>query len=88
MKAEPGAVENRLSINPADFPEIEDWEDGQSYEIKIGGTKTRMTQISTGEFEVEAPRQQSPDDDVQQQPKRTPRSTNPAVASLIEEKYA
>jgi hypothetical protein len=55
MKSEPGAVDNRLSLNPDMFPEIKDWEDGKSYDITVGSTKTTMTQISPGEFEVEPP---------------------------------
>lgn len=89
MNAEPGAVENRLSLNPSEFPEIADWEDGQRYEITIGGKKRMMTQISPGEFEVESPREQEPEATAEKSSsKERMRSRNPAVSSMIEETYS
>ncbi len=49
---EPGAVDNRLSITPSDFPAVADWEDGQSYDISELGEGVQLRQISPGEFEV------------------------------------
>lgn len=47
---EPGAVENRLSLNPSDdkWPEVANWEDGETYIF----TNVKVRQISAGEFEV------------------------------------
>lgn len=48
---EPGAVDNRLSLNPSDpkwKDKIDGWEDGQKYSITVS-----VTQISPGEFEVD-----------------------------------
>lgn len=49
---EPGAVENRLSLDPNDerWPAIADWEDGKEYTF----TNVKVRQISAGEFEVTA----------------------------------
>lgn len=49
--AEPGAVENRLTLNPSDErwkAKVESWEDGQTYPITGG----KIRQIAPGEFEV------------------------------------
>jgi len=47
---DPGAVDNRLSLDPShpDWKdEIEDWEDGEEYDLKV-----KVRQLSPGEFEV------------------------------------
>ncbi len=49
---EPGAVDNRLSITPSDFPAVAEWEDGQEYDISELGEGVKLRQISPGEFEV------------------------------------
>lgn len=49
---EPGAVDNRLSISPAEFPVIQKWRDGDTYDLAELGTDVRLRQISPGEFEV------------------------------------
>lgn len=47
---EPGASDNRLSLDPNDptFDFTKDWEDGEIHVL----TNVRVTQISPGEFEV------------------------------------
>ena len=48
---EPGAVDNRLSLTPSDFPAVAKWRDGETYDLsELGNAKLR--QISPGEFEV------------------------------------
>lgn len=49
---EPGAVDNRLSITPADFSVIAGWKDGNLYSISELGDGVMLRQISPGEFEV------------------------------------
>jgi hypothetical protein len=46
---EPGAYDNRLSLDPNDdrWPFVLDWEDGEEYTVTL-----RIRQISPGEFEV------------------------------------
>jgi len=46
---EPGAYDNRLSLDPHDerWPFVLQWEDGEEYTLSI-----RVRQISPGEFEV------------------------------------
>lgn len=48
--SEPGALDNRLSLDPNDprwGEKISEWENGQEYTIQI-----RVRQVSPGEFEV------------------------------------
>lgn len=49
---EPGAVDNRLTITPSDFPVTESWEDGGIYSLSQLGADVKIRQISPGEFEV------------------------------------
>lgn len=52
---DPGAVDNRLSLDPNDprwKKTLASWEDGERYPITIGGIKLEMDQISPGEFEI------------------------------------
>lgn len=49
---EPGAVDNRLSISPAEFPVIQKWRDGVLYDLADLGEGVKLRQISPGEFEV------------------------------------
>ncbi len=49
---EPGAVDNRLSLIPSDFPAIQKWEDGEEYDPSELGEGVKLRQISAGEFEV------------------------------------
>lgn len=51
-QAEPGAVDNRLSLVPSDFPMTETWEDGMEYDLSELGPDTKIRQISPGEYEV------------------------------------
>lgn len=44
---EPGATDNRLSLNPSQFEGMADWQDGETYEMTV-----RVRQVSQGEFEV------------------------------------
>lgn len=52
---EPGAVDNRLSLTPADFPAVESWKDGETYELSELGSDVKLRQISPGEYEVIPP---------------------------------
>jgi len=47
MSDEAGASDNRLSLNPSQFPITEDWQDGQTYTVTL-----KVEQVSPGEFEV------------------------------------
>ncbi len=52
---DPGAVDNRLSLDPNDprwKNKLSEWEDGERYPINIGGVKLEMEQMSPGEFEI------------------------------------
>lgn len=52
---DPGAVDNRLSLDPNDprwKKTLAGWEDGERYPIVIGGIKLEMDQMSPGEFEI------------------------------------
>lgn len=84
---EPGEVENRLSLNPSQFPEIAEWGDGQEYDITIGGTTTKIRQMTPGEFEVVPPVETVPEEVVEAPAPRS-RSANPAVSSMIDSEYA
>jgi len=51
---EVGANDNVLRLNPEDFPQVSEWEDGETYELsELEGAKLR--QISPGEFEIIPP---------------------------------
>lgn len=88
-KEEPGAVDNRLSLVPSDFPVIEDWADGEEYDLSDLGSDTKLRQISPGEFEVipgAATRKQAVDEEASPTPKRTGRGyRNPAVEAMADE---
>lgn len=94
-KDEPGAVDNRLSLVPSDFPVTEDWEDGQEYDLSELGDDVKLRQISPGEFEVipgASARQAASDEEAAGEPPAKPsRGTaktgyrNPAVASMADE---
>ena len=49
MEEEPGAQDNRLSLDPNDpkFAFAADWEDGKEYNVNL-----KVRQISPGEFET------------------------------------
>jgi hypothetical protein len=84
---EPGAVDNRLSLIPSDFPVIEDWQDGEEYSLSELGADVKIRQISPGEFEVmpgaPAPEEEEP---VPAAPAaRNGGYKNPAVAAMAEE---
>lgn len=52
---DPGAVDNRLSLDPNDprwKKTLAKWEDGERYPIVIGGISLEMDQLSPGEFEI------------------------------------
>lgn len=49
---EPGAVDNRLSLSPAEFEVIQEWKDGETYSLSQLGRDVKLRQISPGEFEV------------------------------------
>lgn len=82
---EPGAVDNRLTLNPSDFPQISKWKDGQTYSLDDLGDVT-LTQISPGEFEVFATfEEEEPESEDVETPKKKDSYKNPAVASMAEE---
>lgn len=47
MSEEAGASDNRLSLNPSEFPFTENWQDGQKYRVTLD-----IEQVSPGEFTV------------------------------------
>jgi hypothetical protein len=79
---EAGAVSNRLSLDPSEFPDTQNWEDGKEYTLTV-----KVNQISPGEFEViEATADESPAEEAEE-PAPMPmkgKSKNPAVAGLME----
>ena len=87
MTEDPGAIENRLTVNPEDFPNILDWQDGRTYKITELGAK-QIRQISPGEFEVIAPMPE-PEEPMPEEEEEAPRKRkyrNPAVENLIRKK--
>lgn len=89
---EPGAVDNRLSLVPSDFPVIQEWEDGQEYSLSELGADVKIRQISPGEFEVMPPATAAPAEEEAEvaaapaaRPGRGAGYRNPAVAALAEE---
>lgn len=86
-QAEPGAVDNRLSLVPSQFPMTEDWIDGETYDLSELGSDTQIRQISPGEFELipgASTRQAAVDEEAAPAPTRG-RYSNPAVASMADE---
>lgn len=87
---EPGAVDNRLSLNPDAFPVIKEWEDGEEYALTDLPAGTKLRQISPGEFEVVAPVEsgaETDDEDVQPM-KKVPGKPNSAVVAMADEEEA
>ena len=85
---EPGAVDNRLSLVPSDFPAIEDWEDGETYKLSQVGKGVTLRQISPGEFEVLPPAAPPVEGEEEAAAPVAPRRRgyrNPAVEALAEE---
>jgi len=76
---EPGAVENRLSLDPTNdawADTIGNWDDGEEYTVEV-----KVRQISPGEFEVlEATPKEEAEEEEQPAPKK--RYSNPAIANL------
>lgn len=52
---DPGAIENRLTVNPEDFPVIAEWVDGETYRLTELGKGVMIRQVSPGEFEIVPP---------------------------------
>lgn len=87
-KEEAGAVDNRLSLVPSDFPVIEDWQDGEEYDLSDLGSDTKLRQISPGEFEVvpgAATRQQAAKEEAAPVKKSGRGYKNPAVEAMADE---
>lgn len=81
ISADPGTGKNRLSLDPAQFPFIANWEDGMTYEATFDGNPVTLTQISAGEFGVEtnaAP--EAPEEQVEEVPAGD--YPNPAIGRL------
>ena len=84
---EPGAVENRLSLDPSDsrWPELAGWNDGDTYSGMI-----TIEQVSPGEFQVTAFKAKKPAMGAEEdgEPSATDESTetgpeeNPALKDL------
>ena len=89
---EPGMEDNRLSLNPTDFPVVKDWEDGEEYDLAELGEGTKLRQISMGEFEVVAgeavaEEEAAPEEEAEAAATAAPRrGGNPAVERLIASK--
>lgn len=87
MVDDPGAIDNRLSLNPDDFPVIQDWVDGETYTLSELGSEVEIRQISPGEFEVVVPvktAEEASEEVAEEMPQgRTYRGTNPAVENLV-----
>lgn len=87
-----GAIENRLTLNPDDFPVTQDWEDGETYKLSDLGGDTEIRQISPGEFEVMASEPETAEEDQSEggeEEAPAPRKkaySNPAVENLIRKK--
>jgi hypothetical protein len=91
---EGGAVDNRLSLTPDQFPFTKDWKDGSTYSLSV-----QIRQISPGEFEVvkadEAGEPTAPEPGNEEQPSGEQQTTtepegespsdypNPAVAKMM-----
>lgn|SRR3990167_4052897 len=88
-KEEPGATDNRLSLVPSDFPVIEDWEDGEEYDLSELGDDVTLRQITPGEFEVlagAATRQKAAEEEAEPKPMMKGRAyKNRAVEAMAEE---
>lgn len=82
---EPGAVDNRMSLVPSDFPAIEEWEDGEEYELSELGEGVKLRQISPGEFEVIPPAGVAGAEEEEAAPKKRRGYANRAVEELAEE---
>jgi hypothetical protein len=91
---EAGVSDNRLSLSVADFPVIEDWEDGQRYKLSDLGD-VEIEQVSPGEFtviaqpveaEVEEDEAEAASAARRPAPRRATR--NPAVAAMIDDEQA
>ena len=86
---DPGETDNRLSLVPSQFPAIEEWEDGEEYDLSQLPKGTKLRQISPGEFEVIPPTtatSSGPEEETE--PKKTsPASGKPraAMARMAEE---
>lgn len=86
---DPGAVDNRLSLDPGDprwAKQIKDWEDGTDYTLKV-----KLRQISPGEFEVvglgevEDEAADVAEDKTEEQMPRKPGKVSKAVMAMEEE---
>jgi hypothetical protein len=88
--SDPGAVDNRLSLDPnnVDWADaIADWEDGSEYTLTV-----KVTQISPGEFEVNevTPKAEEEDDATEEQEEpmmkgKTSGKVNKAVRNMMRE---
>lgn len=90
MPIEAGEIENRMSVNPNEFPDVSAWEDGMEYEVTA-----KVRQVSPGEFEIvelsgkateqeEAEEIELGDESPAPAKPKKGRYPNPAVAGLME----
>jgi hypothetical protein len=90
---DPGAVDNRLSLDPNDRrwkKMLAKWEDGGRYHVTIGGISLEMDQLSPGEFEIvggEAEEEVEGDDEeaAPAKPKSYGGKMNKAVRGMMDE---
>ena len=82
-----GMVDNRLSLDPNQFPFLQDWEDGEEYPVTIDGNKFTAKQISAGEFELSSADAENAQEDAAPGEEAEPagKYKNPAVSSLAAE---
>jgi hypothetical protein len=83
---EPGAVDNRISWVPSEFPATEGWEDGGIYKLPAFGKGVTVRQISPGEGELIPPAQpEEAEEEAAPAPKKRGGYGNPAIEALAEE---
>lgn len=84
---DPGAVDNRLSLDPNDprwKKMLAKWEDGGRYPIKIGSWSGEIDQLSPGEFEIVVGEQEATDADIEAEEEAEPApKVNRAVRSMM-----
>ena len=84
---EPGAVDNRISINVNDVifnPEVKDWKDGERYKLSDLGN-VELMQIAPGEFEIVKSDEAEPTEEVSPaaETEEKPGYDNPAIAKMM-----
>lgn len=87
--SEPGAVDNRLSLDPSDkrFAFAADWEDGARYTVTLV-----VDQISPGEFEVVSgsgeAQEGAPAEEAEGEEEAAPTTVRKSVKKMMDEEMA